>query len=94
MLPAINVIFTFDVAAAHAPNLGNGALDAGLSIATPLLHFVESSHETERSDRKSVLSFKKRTKYFNVKRQKYFAQCFVELSHTATKQVCFTFVVA
>ena len=72
MLPTLNIIFTFEVGAAHSPNLDNGALDAGQS-GDPLLHLVESSHETERSDRKSVLSFKKRTKYCNVKRQKYFA---------------------
>ena len=56
MLPAFNIIFTFEIAAAHSPNLDNGALDAGLSVHTPLLHLVESSHETERSDIKNVLS--------------------------------------
>jgi hypothetical protein len=56
VLPTFNIIFTLDVAAAHSSNLDNGALDAGLSVDTPLLHLVESSHETKRSDIKSVLS--------------------------------------
>ena len=56
VLSTFNIIFTFHVAASHSPNSDNGALEAGLTGNTPLLHSVESTHETERSDIKNVLS--------------------------------------
>lgn len=44
------------VAFSRGPQSDNGALEAGLTGNTPLLHSVESTHETERSDIKNVLS--------------------------------------